>query len=756
MQTNILTLSPVESRLNNLTLYEPINVQILDKLINSDLLKVTFHNPLCAGYENEKHYLLCYKKLIKQGKAVVKYTRAKDMQSGRVNPVKAQGLFSIRREIRHTLCKGTFVDIDIENCHPVLLLQICQKHEIQCKYLSKYVHKRDKYLTGIMEHYGTTRDEAKKLFIRLMYFGSFDNWMKDIPSPTNTNELTFLKKFKLELQNIGNLIMNANPELMKAILSKKKPDCNIIGSVCSYYLQEYENRILEAVYLYCVENKYIVDSVGVLCADGLMVEEQYFKPSLLEELVEVVDKSLGFKVKFTTKEFNQDYLSLLKPVETASKIDEYTRIKNCFELTNFKVLNPIMFVTVGENNELLLRSKRDFKDVYQNLVYSKIKEDTDSVTTVSFIDSWLVDPSMRTYYKLDFLPMKTAPANIYNTFSGYEAEKKALFPVDIDNSLIIKHIKNLCNNDDNVFNYVIKYFARKLQRPYELTNTALIFKSNEGAGKDLFFNYLGNKILGSDYYFNTEKPELLFGKFTSSLENKILIVVNETSGKDTFQINENIKCAITADFNTIEHKGLKPYKNTNHIGYIYLTNNDNPVKVPVDDRRFCGIECNNLICNNKIYFDELRSEINSGKFDKAFYNYLMNINTDNYDFTNERPKTNFYNDLQEMNKPTLIIFLEQFISKNTDDVTIEVPSNVLFTEFNDFVNKFNFKCVISLTKFIMDLKKIDGIDTKITKTARYILFDKQNVKSFLTTKYAAEFCEIAEDEADEKISDLDV
>ena len=79
-----------------------------------------------------------------------------------------------------------------------------------------------------------------------------------------------------------------------------------------------------------------------------------------------------------------------------------------------------------------------------------------------------------------------------------------------------------------------------------------------------------------------------------------MIVVNETTGKDTFSINENIKCAITAEDNIIEHKGLKPYKNTNHISYIFLTNNDNPLKVSADDRRFCGIECNNTICNNKL------------------------------------------------------------------------------------------------------------------------------------------------------------
>jgi len=153
----------------------------------------------------------------------------------------------------------------------------------------------------------------------------------------------------------------------------------------------------------------------------------------------------------------------------------------------------------------------------------------------------------------------------------------------------------------------------------------------------------------------------LFGKFTSALENKIMIVVNETSGKDTFSINENIKCAITAEVNIIAHKGLKPYKNTNHFSYIFLTNNDNQLKVSADDRRFCGIECNNDICNNKQYFTELHEELKKGEYDRAFYNYMTDIQCDNYDFTNNRPKTSYYNDLQELNKPPLIYFFEDII-----------------------------------------------------------------------------------------------
>ena len=133
-------------------------------------------------------------------------------------------------------------------------------------------------------------------------------------------------------------------------------------------------------------------------------------------------------------------------------------------------------------------------------------------------------------------------------------------------------------------------------------NTSLIIKSVQGAGKDTIFNWFGNKILGSDYYFNDDSAELLFGRFNSCIENKILCILNEASGKDTFNINDKIKNAITRNINTIEKKGQTAYENLNNIGYIFLTNNDNPIKVPHDDRRFTGIECNYKYANNKEYF----------------------------------------------------------------------------------------------------------------------------------------------------------
>ena len=46
-------------------------------------------------------------------------------------------------------------------------------------------------------------------------------------------------------------------------------------------------------------------------------------------------------------------------------------------------------------------------------------------------------------------------------------------------------------------------------------------------------------------------------------------MVSKSSGKDIFQKTKNIKFAKTAKNIIFEHNGLKPYKNTNRIEYIF-------------------------------------------------------------------------------------------------------------------------------------------------------------------------------------------
>ena len=111
MEFSNLTLQNKPSDLDNITLNEYVDVNILEKLINSTLLKTKFNNPFSAIHKTEKNQLIKYRNLIKDNEyAQVKYNRVKGMDCGRVNPKNSLGLYSIRRELRHTLSKHRYTD----------------------------------------------------------------------------------------------------------------------------------------------------------------------------------------------------------------------------------------------------------------------------------------------------------------------------------------------------------------------------------------------------------------------------------------------------------------------------------------------------------------------------------------------------------------------------------------------------------------------------------------------------------------------
>ena len=286
--------------------------------------------------------------------------------------------------------------------HPVLLLQICEANNIDVKYLKEYVDNRDEHLKQVMNHYGVNRDSAKKLFIKLMYFGSFNTWFKEIVNPTNTDKLTFIHNFSLELNSIGHIILENNSDLKKQVEKRKDVNNNLIGSVVSYYLQEYENRILEAVYLYCVENKYIINNIAVLCADGLMIEEKYYKEELLNNLVELVYNQFNFKVKFTTKAFDQDYLNILDEHQIKGEVvlptDDFYYIKVCCDGSHKDAAHLIIedfknkFISTGTTYYTYNTNKALWETVDDNFVKADI----------TYLLQAKIDDEFEPYKSLDF------------------------------------------------------------------------------------------------------------------------------------------------------------------------------------------------------------------------------------------------------------------------------------------------------------------------------------------------------------------
>ena len=253
----------------------------------------------------------------------VTYKRNENNPYGRSNPEKALGLFPIRREIRHTLASGEMVDLDVKNCHPEMLLQLCHAENYDCPELSDYVNNRQVYFDKGTKAYGCSNDEIKRLFIIYLYGGGFDNWAEDLDvSQCDSSvvsgfivELESFEQFRKSIAPIHRLIAEKNPDLCRIVtdikLEKGMYQYNLKATVCSFVLQEYEIRVLEQLFIYCSDNSLIKKKVCVLCADGMMIERRFYKPDLLDKFATIVRDIIGFKLTFTQKDMNQGYESIL-------------------------------------------------------------------------------------------------------------------------------------------------------------------------------------------------------------------------------------------------------------------------------------------------------------------------------------------------------------------------------------------------------------------------------------------------------------
>ena len=75
------------------------------------------------------------------------------------------GLQGMQKSVRGVLCDGIISDLDIVNCHPMILAWMCKEHQIPCGNLDYYIKNRDKILNDLAQN-GFDKDEAKRLFLK--------------------------------------------------------------------------------------------------------------------------------------------------------------------------------------------------------------------------------------------------------------------------------------------------------------------------------------------------------------------------------------------------------------------------------------------------------------------------------------------------------------------------------------------------------------------------------------------------------------
>lgn len=251
---------------------------------------------------------LCEKIIANYNKVLkVKYHKSKKYETkiGRWFCDGGVGIQSLPRKIRHTICKGLYIDLDFKNAHPVILKTLCDKNNIDCPYLTNYINNRDELLAKWSSDLGMKPNEAKQAFLEMLNGNKTkhdtDNWVDMI------NEFSIIHKTIASLEEYKDIYDEVN--------SLEKT--NIFAKTTNRILCKIENSCLVELYTILHANKMLYVDIDcdtfIICSlifDGLQIPDNAenrikTSPEHLNTYSNMIESRTGYMLEIKIKEFDE-------------------------------------------------------------------------------------------------------------------------------------------------------------------------------------------------------------------------------------------------------------------------------------------------------------------------------------------------------------------------------------------------------------------------------------------------------------------
>jgi hypothetical protein len=648
-------------------------------------------------YTTELDHIIKYKQLYnKHTKSHIISYRIPKHKWGRILPNNHLSLCVLHRPTRHSLCEE-YIDLDIENCHPSVLLNYCKYHKYENPALDSYVQNPKQYRASIMEMYPVNEDVAKKLFISLMYGGSYNGWLKENNLPTE-NKSKFVCELENEIKPLIEIVYSNNQQIKKDVLrvdknnwaSEHEAKCGVMG----LWAQTNERIIQETA----------IQSLGfnlediVPCQDGFMILKKLFYPNICEDINRVVKEKLGFDIKWVIKPFDKafpirrvklhkDTLLEAKLAKEQQKANEILQLEQTnqalydaetekFEKLHCKILNKSVYVK-DEHGEFTIFSDHSLHSAYKHIQVGVSRMDI----PISFINKWTnCNNNIRYKNDMGVFP-KDCPDTAYNMWRPFPFEN--IPSPFVDFSIFQKHLLILCNNDNEVYCYMEKWLAQMIQYP-EVKTICPTLISKQGAGKGSWLSII-RRLLGNKKVMETSEPERdVWGQFNGQMVSSFLVNLNELSKKSTIDSVGIIKQLITDPSMTINNKGMNQFEITSYHRFLITTNSEDPIQTSDDDRRNLIIRSSDELIKNKPYFDLLRDATENDDMICSYFHYLKSI-PDMDKFNNlDIPQTEYQNDLKELYVPIVNKWIVDYQTNPDNELTI--TASEAYTRFKEWLN----------------------------------------------------------------------
>lgn len=264
-------------------------------------------------------------------------------------------------------------------------------------------------------------------------------------------------------------------------------------------------------------------------------------------------------------------------------------------------------------SELRFRSFEDFKKklIKETIqVDIKVKGDVSTPVYKPLADVWLKHRFGTQYDRLVYAPegsnIHIGPQDL-NGWKGF-----TVTPQEGSWSLTRGFLKEiLCNNNAHLFDWTLDWFAALFQRPGLHAETALVLTGKQGTGK----NIVGELILGRTFDGRharvTTHTKQVLGEFNDILSGLCLLVLDEV-GLTTVPEYNATKGLITGHTIDINRKGIRIDTERSMLHVLFLSNDDVPLKIAPDDRRFAFYHLSETRQNDATFFAAIERELDEG------------------------------------------------------------------------------------------------------------------------------------------------
>jgi len=482
------------------------------------------------------------------------------------------GLETVEKECRGTLCRDYYHDIDMVNCHPVLLEQLAKNaYNKDLPALSYYIKHREEILAMISDN----RDEAKTEIIRIVYGGKNTFKHTEVFASEIRDFTQFLIQ-KGDYADLWDVIKNDEPEFIDGKLKFK---VNKYGRFLSYVLQTAECDCMLAMKESLEKDGWSVD---VLCYDGMMIRkrEGVSYEESLRNAEAYIAKKTGYKVSLVEKPM--DFFEVPKMEEEIVKgvsLKDYNEVKAEFERNHFYHIKTDQIGELDEKGEIFFMTKAHAKNYLGTKYIFKHSDKFGDHT--SFINIWMNDPARRSIHTIDFKETDDPAVFVIPLQFAYEKVQTA----DPDAAQKYLDLLDILATGEQK-EYLLNYLAHILQKPLENPKVAVVLTGLKGCGKDTPIDIFMEHVVGALYSKNYDSNEQFFDKHDLGRLNKFLVKLEEADPVICKKNASNLKARITANYSSFNPKGLNPFEAANYGRNFYTTNKGNPFEMSDGERRF--------------------------------------------------------------------------------------------------------------------------------------------------------------------------